>query len=607
VTAGTKSVRRYGKWLRALALLLCMANAAGATDLHPLRPPDASSPRATLQGFIEATDDIYRRMTEVLESYGRSDRLYPSAEEHRKQSAALEDSLKLGQFFDVSGIAPVLRATVIGEQIVQLKEVLDRIEVPAMADIPDRETMVRTASKRWRLPNTEIDFSLIENGPHAGEFLVSAETVNRLPEFYARVKDLPYKPGPAAHLNEAYRAISLGGAATIHDALLSSPIGLSHIIPPRWMLGLPGWAKARIASVAMWQWLGLSVGLLIGGLVVLCSHRAARRRVDDTPNASDSRWRALLVPLAIIVVAGLFMPLLTTLLRIGATPRVVIDYVQTGAVFFAAAWLAIVVSVVIGEAIVASDRLTSRSLDSQLIRLGTRLVGFVAAVAILIEGGDELGFPAYSVIAGLGVGGLAVALAARDTIANLIGSLLITIEKPFRVGHVVRIGGSEGTVEDVGFRSTRIRTPDNTLVTIPSSAVVSTTVENLSIRTKRRQRFFVQVMYDTPRVKLEEIVARIRQLIVDHPLAEDSSCQVRFNNFAESSLDILVIFNLMVDDYASELREREAVLLRIMDLVKDAGVEFAFPTRTLYIENGTGGSTTRSASDRMVGAFVGRS
>ena len=294
------------------------------------------------------------------------------------------------------------------------------------------------------------------------------------------------------------------------------------------------------------------------------------------------------------------MPLLNALLRIGATPRVVIDYIQTGAAFLAAAWLVIVVSVVIGEAIVASERLTSRSLDSQLIRLGTRLVGLVAAVAILIEGGDELGFPAYSVLAGLGVGGLAVALAARDTIANLIGSLLITIEKPFRVGHVVRIGGSEGTVEDVGFRSTRIRTPDNSLVTIPSSAVVNTTVENLSIRTKRRQRFFVQVMYDTPREKVEEIVARIRQLIVDHPLAEESTCQVRFNNFAESSLDILVIFNLMVEDYASELREREAVLLQIMDLVKDAGVEFAFPTRTLYIENGTGGSTARPASDRMV-------
>ena len=404
-----------------------------------------------------------------------------------------------------------------------------------------------------------------------------------------------------------YRTISHGGSTTIHDAYLSSPAGLSYIIPPRWMLGLPGWAKARIAGVALWQWLGLSVGSLIGGIVVLCSHRAARRRVDDSENASGLGWRALLVPLSIIFVAGLLVPLFNALLRISATPRVVIDYMQTGAAFLAAAWSVIVLSVIIGEAIVASERLTSRSLDSQLIRLGTRLVGFVTAVAILIEGGDELGFPAYSVLAGLGVGGLAVALAARDTIANLIGSLLITIEKPFRVGHVVRIGASEGTVEDVGFRSTRIRTPDNSLVTIPSSAVVNTTVENLSLRTKRRQRFFVQVMYNTPREKVEEIVARIRQIIVDHPLAEKSSCQVRFNNFADSSLDILVIFNLVVDDYASELREREAVLLRIMDLVKDAGVEFAFPTRTLYIENSSGGATARSASDRTVGAFLGRS
>ena len=212
-------------------------------------------------------------------------------------------------------------------------------------------------------------------------------------------------------------------------------------------------------------------------------HRAADWRPGhfrlpsrDTPprettaqSAAGSRWRALLVPLAIMFVAGLFVPLLTALLRIGGAPRIAIDYAQTGAVYLGAAWLAMVISVVIGEAIVASDRLTSRSLDSQLIRLGTRLIGLVAAIAILIQGGDELGFPAYSILAGLGVGGLAVALAAQSTIANLIGSLLIAMEKPFRVGHVVRIGGSEGTVEDVGFRSTRIRTPDNSLVTIPSS------------------------------------------------------------------------------------------------------------------------------------------
>src|SRR5262249_49881731 len=175
-----------------------------------------------------------------------------------------------------------------------------------------------------------------------------------------------------------------------------------------------------------------------------------------------------------------------------------------------------------------------------------RLVGIVCAVGVLIQGADELGFPAYSVIAGLGVGGLAVALAARETIANLIGSLLITIEKAFRVGHVIRGGGREGTVESVGFRSTRIRTPDNSLVSIPSSVVVNATVENLSLRRMRRQRFFVQVTYDTPREKLEELIAGIRQLIVDHPLTGKNNIRVRLNNFAESSLDILVLFYLDV-------------------------------------------------------------
>jgi MscS family membrane protein len=306
-------------------------------------------------------------------------------------------------------------------------------------------------------------------------------------------------------------------------------------------------------------------------------------------------------------VAGALIPLLDVLLRIGGSPRVVIEYVRTGSLFLGAAWLAIVVTIVLGEAIVASERLTIQSLDSQLIRLGMRLIGLVAAVAILIKGGDELGFPAYSILAGLGVGGLAVALAAQSTIANLIGSLLIAIEKPFRVGHVVRVGGSEGTVEDVGFRSTRIRTPDNSLVTIPSSAVVNSTVENLSLRTKRRQRFFVQVTYDTPREKVEELVARIRQLIVDHPLAEGSTCHVRLNNFAESSLDILVIFHLQVEDYATELKEREALLLQIMDLVSDTGVKLAFPSRTLYLDDSAESMAPRPTSGATVIGLASRS
>jgi MscS family membrane protein len=278
------------------------------------------------------------------------------------------------------------------------------------------------------------------------------------------------------------------------------------------------------------------------------------------------------------------------LFRIGGTPRVVIAFVQTSALFLMAAWLCIIGSIIVGDVIVSSEHLKRHSLDSQLTRLGTRLVGIAGAIAFLIQGADELGFPAYSVLAGLGVGGLAVALAARDSIANLLGSLLIMVEKPFRIGHYIRLSGTEGAVEDVGFRSTRIRTLDNSLISIPNNTVVNTTVENLSLRTMRRQRFLVQITYDTPRERVEEMVAGIRQLITDHPLTNKSNFQVRFNNFGESSLDILVMFYLDVDDYGVELREREAMLLQIIDFAKDVGVEFAFPTRTLHVE------TTRPAT-----------
>ena len=378
--------------------------------------------------------------------------------------------------------------------------------------------------------------------------------------------------------------MSAGSTDTIYEAFLSSPVGLASLVPPRWMLNLPGWAKVPLAGVTAWQWLGLSIGLLVGALFIFAGHRLARRLVDRGEDDPGLQWRALPVPLAIILVAAFLVPLLCTLFRIGGITRVVIAFAQTMAFYLSAAWLSIIGLIILGDMVVSSEHLKRSSLDSQLIRLGARLVGVVCAIVFLIRGADELGFPAYSVLAGLGVGGLAVALAARDSIANLLGSLLIMLEKPFRIGHYIRVGGSEGTVEDVGFRSTRIRTQDNSLISIPNNAVVNTTVENLSLRAMRRQRFFVQVTYDTPREKVEALVAGIRRLILDHSLTNKTNFQVRFNNFSESSLDILVMFYFDVQDYGVELREREAILLRTMDLVNEIGVEFAFPTRTLQIE-----------------------
>jgi MscS family membrane protein len=576
-----RAARRLGVAF-LVVIIFSHLNSAVAADVNPLAPVDTSSPRAILRGFSAIVDEAYRRMKELRESYFATDRLYLTPEERQSQIDMIEGAAKATEYLDLSQVAPVLKRTVAFERILQLKEILDRIDFPPFDQIPDRAEMARVGAKKWRLPNTEIDIALVENGPRAGGYLVSAETIDRLPEFYQRVMTLPYKPGPGKELAEGLRAISSDKTLTIFGAFSSSPLGLDRIIPTRWMMQLPGWARTRVAGVTAWQWLGFTLGLLISGLFIFGANRLAHRLAGRKQDDASTGWPALLTPLAIILIAAFLLPLVALVMRIGGTPRLVIAFVGTGALYLSAAWLAAVAGRTLGDVITASEHLSRRSLDSQLIRLGTRLAGIVIGIGFLIQGANELGFPAYSVLAGLGVGGLAVALAARDSLANLLGSMLIMIEKPFRVGHFIRVSGSEGTVEEVGFRSTRIRTADNSLISIPNNAVVNATVENLSLRLRRRQRFFVQLTYDTPREKVEEVASRIKQLLTDHSATEETSIQVRFNDFAESSLNILVQFHLA--DAPSELKEREDILLKIMDLTKEIGVEFAFPTRTLIVE-----------------------
>ena len=243
--------------------ILAFSNAARAAEVNPLRPVDTASPRETLQDFVVTVDGIYHGMKDILQEYAASQRLYLTSDERRRQIETLSATAKAIRVLDLSDIPPVLQQTVAAERAIQLKEILDRIELPAFDNIPDRNAAASLPVKRWRLPDTEIDIALVENGPRSGEYLVSAGTVDRLPEFYERIKKLPYKPGPAAELSDVYHKLSAGGTATIYDAYLNSPVGLARIVPISWMLRLPAWAKSPIAGVGAWQWLGLAVGLAV--------------------------------------------------------------------------------------------------------------------------------------------------------------------------------------------------------------------------------------------------------------------------------------------------------------------------------------------------------
>ena len=188
-----------------------------------------------------------------------------------------------------------------------------------------------------------------------------------------------------------------------------------------------------------------------------------------------------------------------------------------------------------------------------------------------------------TLVAGLGIGGLAIALAAKETLENLMGSFTIFLDKPFVVGDMVRVSGITGVVEKVGFRSTRLRTLEKSFVTLPNKKMVDSELDNLTLRTFRRSHFTVGVTYSTTTDQLKAIVADIQDYVDNHSNTNQEG-KIRFHDFGPSSLDIMVLFFVDTMDWSTYLDVKEEILYKIIDIVKKHGAEFAYPSTSVYIE-----------------------
>ena len=178
---------------------------------------------------------------------------------------------------------------------------------------------------------------------------------------------------------------------------------------------------------------------------------------------------------------------------------------------------------------------------------------------------------------------LALALAAQDTVSNFFGSLMVILDRPFQVGDWIKTGDVEGTVEEVGFRSTRIRTFYNSLITLPNANLIKASVDNLGDRTYRRWSTRLGIAYDTPPEKIDAFCEGIRELVRKHPYTRKDYYHVYFNEFGSDSLQILVYVFFFTPDWATELRERHRLGVDIVRLAAELEIEFAFPTQTLYL------------------------
>jgi len=228
---------------------------------------------------------------------------------------------------------------------------------------------------------------------------------------------------------------------------------------------------------------------------------------------------------------------------------------------------------------------TESTLDDHLLpflRKGLR--SFVVVMMGLMMA-QTLGYPISGLLASLGIGGLAVALAAKDSLANIFGSLMIILDRPFQIGDWVKAGDLEGTVEEIGFRSTRIRTFAKTLITVPNSTLTNLAIDNFSRMPKRRIKMSVGVSYATTPAQMREAVDKIRELLRTHPAIDQEFFLVNFTDFGASSLDILVYCFTRTTAWGEYLEAREDVCLKIMDLLEEMGLEIAFPSRTIYLKN----------------------
>jgi MscS family membrane protein len=350
--------------------------------------------------------------------------------------------------------------------------------------------------------------------------------------------------------------------------------------------------KHQFAGMPLWQWLALLLSLpvaaAISWLVLVLLEIPLRWWARWRGHSDIANWRSVSAP-AWLLAGTLVHQFFVRYLGIALLPR---HY------YFQAASIALI----IGFAWIAWRglrwfllRVRTRALShghagtGSLMLLGERIIKAIIVITGALAVLTTLGFNMTTALAGLGIGGLAIGFGAQQTIANLFGGVSVLGDEVIRVGDTCRFGDRTGTVEDIGLRSTRVRTDERTLLAIPNGTVATINVENLSRRDKILFKTTLGFRPETKADHLRYVLSEIRRMLYSHPKIETKSVRVRLIDIAAAgSLSVEVFSYVLTVDYNDFAAVREDLLLRIMDLVEDAGASVALPSQTLYIRRDSG-------------------
>ena len=566
----TKMIRvilRQSRWVLTFILVLLAPQALAQTDdlqaiisaiedPYPLRSADTSSPRDSLRTFLRDT-------TTAVDAWRGGK---PSADIDRPL-------LRAAETIDFSEVRARDRLAAITIDMILLKEILDRVELPSFEDIPDDEEVAEQGIVRWTIPNTKIAIAKVSEGPNAGKFLFTRETIAKINSYYALAKDLPYKKGASVGLYNEY--IATPGPWLPRD------------LPDR----LPDWAKTIVLGQGAWQWIALLSLILVSAVFLSFLYRQGARW--DERHRATRPFLSFGVPLALLsaVAMAYFVEVFSTeAIGLYEFSLAVVSYIALAVQVGGLAWFVLVVAgrLADGFAFNHEGSAEKRRVDAALLRIIFCLVSGVILVYLGIYAAEAVGIPIAPLVAGLGVGGLAIALAIRPTLENIIGGLTLFADRPVRVGDFCRYGDQIGTVEQIGLRSTRIRSLERTIVTVPNADFSQMQLDNFAARDQRLLKTVLGLRYETTPEQLRYVLAELRKMLLGHPMVMPAPARVRFVGYGAYSLDIEIFAYLRCQDQDTFLGIQEDIFLRIADIVTEGGSGFAFPSQTHYHARDTG-------------------
>jgi len=535
-----RSVRhgRHAAAWQAIALVMASILVGGfaapraAADEGPLEPLDMASPQATLAGFLSTVDRVAANFKN------------PDARRGVRGENARLIRRALG-CLDLSAIPSSLVESEGREAAVCLKEVLDRIPLPPLAAIPDAAAVKSAGIERWRLPGTEITLVRIAGGPRAGDFVFSADSVGRAEEFFARVRDLPYRPDAGTPgLFESY--VQLGGP----------------LVPEALINALPAWVHATVAGETVWQWGATLVVVLVGLALVWGALRIRSRAAGDRLEVVER----LLLPATLVAVGLAVDSLCTQQIRLTgdtlvavkvAARAVMLVGVVTG-VLDAVAWAT--------EWFLTWRGLGNDSIEGQVVRLASNVGRFLLVAWILIATADSFGVPVTPLVAGLGAGGLAIALASQYTVENLIAGLVIFADKPVRIGDECQYGSVRGRVERIGLRSTRIRGTDRTVISIPNAEFAKSQLVNYSGRDRIPLAITLTLPAGGGPAVLRQRLESLRVLVAAHPGLDPEASSVTLGDPSGDGVAVEIAAVCLGSDERAARASREQLLLEALEV-----------------------------------------